>query len=377
VQDPNHQPRVAFLGYAHDARGGIAQFGRELAERVGERAAVRLVGFRKLYPRFTRPGRQGPDPSLRSTSAVTGESIPVPWLPWTWKATADHVMAFSPDLLVVQWWSPFFGPCVRSVVRRARRGGTRTLIICHNHRPHETVPFWRALTRATLAQADEVAAFTPAVADGVRAIVPGAQVHVAGSLPPLLQLPDDGSCDWQQRLRLSGGPVILFFGNVRAYKGLEDLLAALPLVRRKVDATLVVAGSFFEPLERFERQASESGVASHVRFVPEYIPDEHVPALFAASDVVVMPYRAATQSGLVGQAAVARKPVVATAVGAFPEVIGANGILVPPRDPQALARGLVEALHNPPPPPELQTGEWDRWRDFVLEHAHRRQASRP
>jgi glycosyltransferase involved in cell wall biosynthesis len=358
---------VAFFGYAHDARGGIAQFGRGLAEAVAEHAAVRLVGFRKLYPAFTRPGRQAPDPSRRA-SGLAGESITVPWAPRTWRATSDHVLAFGPDLLVVQWWSPLFGPSMRSVLRRARRAGVRTMAMCHNDRPHEAFPFWRAITRSTLAEVDVLAAFSPQVRAAVGAMLPEADVHVR-PLPPLIRPSADGRARWDERLGSPPGPVILFFGNVRAYKGLEELVAALPLVRRSVDATLVVAGSFFEPLERYRRQARDLGVGDQVRFVPDYVPDEDVAGLFARSDVVALPYRSAPGSGVLGQAAQAGRPVVATAVGSLPAMVGDRGILVSPGDPAALAEGLVRALRDPPPTPLVEHGAWDEWRDFVLEYA--------
>ena len=330
-------PRVAFLGYAHDARGGIAQFGRRLAETVGERATVRLVGYRKLYPGFTRPGRQQPDPSAARV-AIPAVSLVVPWDPRTWRATARDLRAFRADLLVVQWWSPFFGPSVRAIVRRARRDGTRTLIMCHNDRPHEPLPFSRAITRSTLAQADVLAAFTDTVAQGVRAMVPGREVFVS-PLPQALIARTAADADhWDARLGAPAAHTILFFGNVRAYKGLEDLVAALPLVRERLDARLVVAGTFMEPMERYVEQARTLGVEPHVAFIPDYVADEHVPGLFARCDVVALPYRTATGSAVLGEAAVAGKPVVVTDVGPLAQMVDGHGVLVPPRDP-AGARG--------------------------------------
>jgi glycosyltransferase involved in cell wall biosynthesis len=362
------QPRVAFLGYAHDARGGIAQFGRRLAEVVGEQADVRLVGYRKLYPSFTAPGRQQPDPSARS-GGITGEAIAVPWLPWTWRATARHIAEFRPDLLVIQWWSPLMGGCVWWLEQAARRSGTRTLVMVHNDRPHEPFPFWRTITRTVLRGADGLAAFTPPVAAAVRAMAPGVDLHVAPLPQALVDASGNRSGTWDERLGAHGAPEILFFGNVREYKGLEDLVAALPLVRRRVDARLVVAGTFFQPLERFREQARRHGVEAHIEFVSDYVPDEDVASLFARCDVVALPYRSAPGSGVLGQAAVAGRPVVATAVGSLPELVGERGVLVAPRDPSALADGLVRALRKPPPPPLVDDGAWERWREVVLTRA--------
>jgi glycosyltransferase involved in cell wall biosynthesis len=360
--------RVAFLGVSPDSRGGIAQFGRGLAERVAEDAEILVIGYRQLYPRFTRPGRQAADPSRRR-GRLEHRSIPVPWLPWTWRATTAALTEFRPDAVVVQWWSPLFGPCVRWIARRARRRNASVLVMCHNYRPHERFPFWRRISRAALSQAHALAAFSERVAEETTRLVPGVPMHV-GALPPLIAA--DAGPDATAPSGLPDGPLILFFGNVRAYKGLEDLVAALPIVRRSVDAKLVVAGSFFEPFERYEGQVRELGVADAVRFLPDYIPDEQVPGLFAACDVVALPYRSASQSGVLGQAALAARPVVATRVGSLPQAIGERGVLVAPSDPAALAAGLVTALTDPPPPPLPDEDAWRRWRDLVLDVAQSR-----
>ena len=197
-----HRPRVAFLGYAHDARGGIAQFGRGLAQHVAERADVRLIGYRKLYPGFTRPGRQAPDPSVRDLDLPTAK-ITVPWEPWTWKATADDVAAFRADLLVVQWWSPLFGPSMRSILRRVSKAGVRTLVMCHNDRPHEPFPMWRQITRSTLSQADALVAFSEHVTNAVEAIVPGRKVQLSQFPYSLIQASGGrrrcGTIGWARR----------------------------------------------------------------------------------------------------------------------------------------------------------------------------------
>lgn len=363
----SRKPRIALFGYKHDARTGMAQFGRRLATELEARADVRLIGYRKLYPEFTGPGGQWRDPS-RLVAGVPGEDIAVPWLPGTWRATSEHIEAFDPDLLVVQWWNPFFGPSVRSIVRRARRKGVRTVIMCHNDRPHEPMPFWRTITRAALRQADVLGAFNPSVGEGLRSLAPGAEVFVS-PLPPEIPRTVEAAGAWEERLAGVKRPTILFFGQVRPYKGLEDLIAALPLVRRRVDASLVIAGRFVQPLERFRRQVRTLGVEEHVRFIPDHVPDEEVPGLFRRCDVVALPYRSATSSGVLVEAAQSERPVVVTRVGALPEMVGEHGVVVAPRDPASLADGLVRALEDPPPPPPVTPDAWERWRDFLIDCA--------
>jgi glycosyltransferase involved in cell wall biosynthesis len=357
--------RVAFIGVSPDQRGGIAQFGRELAEYVADDVETLVIGWRRLYPRFTVPGRQGRDPSRRKFR-LAFQSTLVPWLPWTWRRTSRVLVDFRPQLVVVQWWNPLFGPAVRAILRRSRRAGARSMIMCHNARPHEHFPFGDWITRAALAEADLLAVFSQGVGDQITEFAPGRPLLV-GALPPPLARDDDAEAD--APADLPAGPRILFFGNVRAYKGLEDLLAALPIVRRDVDAKLIIAGTFMEPLSRFQRIAREAGVEDAVHFRPGYVPDEEVPSLFAACDVVVLPHRSASQSGIVGRAAVAGTPVVATRVGSLPEMLGGNGVLVEPSDPGSLAAGIVRALTDPPPPPRLDDSAWALWRDVVLEEA--------
>jgi len=142
------------------------------------------------------------------------------------------------------------------------------------------------------------------------------------------------------------GPTLLFFGFVRPYKGLADLLAALPVVLAQRRATLLVVGEFWEPLEAYQQQARLLGVEDAVRFVDRYVPNEEIPLYFAAADLVVLPYRSVTGSGVAQLALGCGRPVLATRTGCLEDVIreGQTGLLVPPANPAALARGILQFL---------------------------------
>jgi glycosyltransferase involved in cell wall biosynthesis len=139
------------------------------------------------------------------------------------------------------------------------------------------------------------------------------------------------------------GDVILFFGFVRHYKGLDTLLDAMPkvLARRKV--TLVVAGEFYEPVQATKERIERLGIGEHVRLYDRYLADEEVRRLFAAADVCALPYRSATQSGVIQIAYAAGCPVIITRVGGLPEFVaeGKSGYTVPPEDPAALAQAVL------------------------------------
>jgi glycosyltransferase involved in cell wall biosynthesis len=142
------------------------------------------------------------------------------------------------------------------------------------------------------------------------------------------------------------GEVVLFFGYVRAYKGLDTLLTAWPAVRARRPATLVVAGEFYEDEAPYRKLAEAAGAS--VRLLSRYIPDPEVEALFKAADVVVLPYRSATQSGVTHVAYALGVPVITTDVGGLAETVipGETGLVVPPENPPALADAIVSFFES-------------------------------
>jgi glycosyltransferase involved in cell wall biosynthesis len=160
--------------------------------------------------------------------------------------------------------------------------------------------------------------------------------------------------------------VVLFFGNVRPYKGLRDLIEAWPRVRAEQNTLLVVAGTFFESIDSYKEQIHRLGVSGSVRLFDEYIPNEDIPALFALSDLLVLPYRSASQSGVIPLAASFGKPVVTTNVGGLPEALAGTGVVVPPNNPSALGAAVIHALQDSPPPPPTGHHLWREWRNAVL-----------
>jgi glycosyltransferase involved in cell wall biosynthesis len=276
-----------------------------------------------------------------------------------------EIRAFAPDLVVAQWWHPLLGPCLRYLASECRIAGTPVLFVCHNGRPHERFPFAMLLSRRALRQANRLMALSQAVAGELGRLAPGLRVDVLEH-PPNLQGTAGPHGRWRDRIGPVEGPVILFFGHVRRYKGLEDLIEAMPLVRREFPATLVVAGRFFTSVRKVRALAQRCAVPGSVRLYPEYVPGDEVSDLFSCADVVALPYRASSQSGIVAQAALFARPVVATEVGGLIEAVRDRGILVPPADPVALAEGLVRALRAPPQPPALPRANWDDWRRRLL-----------
>jgi glycosyltransferase involved in cell wall biosynthesis len=367
----NDEPRrVLLVGPGPGTRGGIAQFNSELARVLRDSGAeATILAYARTYPRFSRAGRQGRDPSQRQESVPSTASL-VPWLPWTWFRARRLLRVQRPEIVVIQWWHPITSLSTWYLAEFARSRGARVVFVCHNASPHEGFPLSQQLTRAALGRGDTHIALSEPVADELRQLVPGTDVTVVPH-PPYTVLQTEVSSanrdDWKQRI---GAPadakIVLFFGNVRPYKGLRDLIDAFPHVAASQRAVLVVAGTFFESLASYQARVDELGVAGSVRLFDEYIPNEDVASLFDLCDLVVLPYRSASQSGVIPLAAMFRKPVVTTNVGGLPEALAGTGIVVAANDPEALGAAVIEALRVAPAPPPTGGELWSRWRDAVL-----------
>ncbi|HUI26152.1 MAG TPA: glycosyltransferase family 4 protein, partial [Candidatus Kryptonia bacterium] len=168
---------------------------------------------------------------------------------------------------------------------------------------------------------------------------------------PAYDLPEFGAPLDQApaRSRLGvAGDILLFFGLVRRYKGLADLLRAMPRITGAHPCTLLVAGEFYEPRAPYETLARELGVSDHVQLRDCYVPNEEVSVYFSAADMLIAPHRAATQSGVVALAQQFQRPVIVTRVGGLPEMIqdGVTGVSVPPGDPDALAAAVLRIYRD-------------------------------
>ena len=345
---PPEPKRLVIVGPFPPYRGGIAHFTQALLAGLRARGHdVRAVSFSRQYPAFLFPGKTQFEPGQTSASRTSGGA---PRListlnPLSWLRAARHITRQKPDVALFQYWMPFFAPALGAIAWGLRRRGVRVVGLVHNALPHERRPGDRLLSRFFLRACDGLVVLSEAVEDDVRRLGVTAPVertehpvyaHFGGALPKedarrLLDVPAEA-------------PVLLFFGFVRRYKGLHVLLDAMPeVVGRLPDVRLVVAGEFYEDPAPYHAQVRRHGLTEHVRFRPDYIPQDEVARYFSAADVVVQPYLSATQSGIAAIAFHFGRPLVVTDVGGLAEVVPHEeaGLVVPPDDASALAAAIV------------------------------------
>jgi glycosyltransferase involved in cell wall biosynthesis/SAM-dependent methyltransferase len=306
---------------------------------------VRFYTFSRQYPQRLFPGKTDRDSSREAIIREPAEAVLDGLNPFTWRRTARRMATFNPDLVIIPWWTSFFAPPFRTIARAVhKRTSAPVLFVCHNVIEHERRFYGTAPTRLALCEGQIFIVHSEEERENLLRLLPGAVVRKA-FLPVGSSFSAKFVSKEEARRALDAtGNVLLFFGFVRPYKGLEYLIEALPEVLRRHEVKLFVAGEFWKDKADYETLIRDRDLERNVRLVDRYIPNEEVGTYFAACDAVVLPYVGASQSGIVQLAYEFGRPVVATTAGGLPDVVedGKTGYLVPPRDSRALADAIVK-----------------------------------
>jgi glycosyltransferase involved in cell wall biosynthesis len=338
---------IIIVGTAYPLRGGIAHFNALLASHLGVRHNVEIITFKRQYPKLLFPGKtqeevgnlSGVQPSPQLIDSIN---------PFNWIRVAKKIRERKPDLLIFKYWLPFFGPCFGTIAKIVKRQtNAKVLFVCDNIIPHERRPGDIVFTKYAFKQVDYFIVQSGAVENDLIKYFPGAlyrkvphPVYENFGLP----IPKNQA---RASLGISAKKVILYFGYVRAYKGLMVLIDAMKEIRESRlsigELLLLAVGEFYDDEAKYRQKVKNLNLEPYIKFVSDYIPNEQVATYFSASDVVVLPYLSATQSGIIQIGYNFDKPVIATNVGGLAEVVVDNktGFIVSPNDPRMLADAII------------------------------------
>lgn len=380
--------KLAFLGPAPPLRGGIVTYYSLLARALEARGhSVFWASFRRQYPRFLFPGsaQEG-----RTASWLDHPNRPrfVPWSPLSWWRTCGDLAAEAPQAVVIKYWLPFFAPGFWAVAwLLRRRTDIRVVYLLDNVIAHEKYPLAGFLTRGALRQGHGFIAQSEQVRRDLEQVLPGLDPRRVVEAPhPTYDFgaPGRPRPTREQARQELGLPldarVVLFFGFIKAYKGVMHLVDAAPLLKERYGdgVRVLVVGDIYGDRQPYVDRIEASGASDILRLVDGFVPDEQVEAYFVACDLVVLPYVSATQSGIVQIAYNYDRPVVTTNVGGLPEVVmnGRTGFLVPPADAPALAAAIARffdehraAEFGEAVAQEKRKYSWDRMVDAIEELA--------
>ncbi|MDP4200493.1 MAG: glycosyltransferase [Bacteroidota bacterium] len=356
--------RILIVGTAFPLRGGIAHAIALIAKSLRERGNwVHVMTFSRQYPKLLFPGKSQDEAPIKNDELrITGEdeneslrnSQVIDTInPVSWYRAGRIAASYKPDLIVFKYWMPFFAPAYGVLARVAKRitrkqgHECKIAFIVDNVIPHEKRPGDMMLTRFAFRAVDAYIVQSDSVERELLQVVPNAKYVKV--LHPVFE-------NFGQRVDRTGAraalgipkdaPTILFFGYIRKYKGLDILLRAMPLILKKLpELRLVIAGEFYGDEAEYRKLIEELQIPSNnLVLATDYIANDEVAKYFSASNAVVLPYRDATQSGIVLIAYNFDTPAIVTDVGGLAEVVpdGVSGLIVPKATPEAVAKRVLE-----------------------------------
>ena len=337
--------KIILVGPFPPLRGGISMFNHSLAEELSMNNEVHRVSFSLQYPKLFFPGKtQTSDFKGKESKAIINSINPLSWL-----NTAKLILKISPDVVIFQYWHPFFAPAFSYIAKRIKKkSNARIIVNCNNIVSHEPKRLDWLLTNFFLNNCDEFMVMSDKVKKDLLSIIPKANYRL--SPHPVYNIFGKSILkkDAKKILKLEDEKIILNFGLIRNYKGLEILIKASKYLKNELNNfKIIVAGECYLNEEKYLKMARNLNVDTLFDFRFKFIPNSEVKNYFSAADLIVLPYISATQSGIIPIAYNFNKPVIVSNVGGLPENVinGKTGYICEPK-PRSIADGVIKFYNN-------------------------------
>lgn len=337
--------RIVLIGPVYPYKGGIAHYTSLMYKALSKEHEVELISYKMQYPKFLY--KQEQKDFSNDMFKVDEAKFEIHTAnPFNIIRVGMEIRKKRPDLVIMQWWHPYFSPCYW-ILQKAIGNSIKKMFICHNVFPHERFPMDRLLTKVVLKSGDCYVVQSKTDGEDLLSIKQNAcykfNPHPFYSV---FKVRDISKKQAREELGVATSEkLILFFGFVKEYKGLKHLLKAMPMVKKQVQSVkLMVVGAFDNDKADYLKIIDECGITDSVEVIDGYTPDNEVEKYFAACDFVALPYESATQSGIVQIAYGFEKPVIVTRVGGLPDVVtdGKTGYVVEPFNPDAIAKAICD-----------------------------------
>jgi glycosyltransferase involved in cell wall biosynthesis len=343
--------KIILIGPAYPYRGGNALFVTHTYESLKNHFEIKLYNYKLLYPSFLFPGTTQFDKSKEQVFKVPSERVVNSINPFNWFKVAGMLKKENADLVIFDWWHPFFGFChgvISFLIRRQYKN--KILFITENVVSHEANFIDKFLTRFGLKFASKFLALSGIVEKEVQQFSKGKKVY--RSELPVYDCYNQSEQTDQEMLKKEFGfeedsLVLLFFGYVRKYKGLDIFIEAFPkILSSNEKVRLLIVGEFYDNPKEYFELIKKLKIEDKVKVINQFVLNEEVGKYYQTADVVILPYRSATQSGILNVAYGFYKPVIVTDVGGLAEFVdeGKTGFIVKPNSTEAIAEGVQKFL---------------------------------
>lgn len=350
----NGSKTIITIGPAYPYRGGQALVEAYLHKTLSDLGyAPHTVSYKLLYPSVFFPG---------TTQFDTSEFIPFEHSdkiyrilnsinPCTWFKAYKHIKQHQPAAVIIVWWMPFFGPCLEFLARKIKKHlkHTKVVFLVENYISHENRKFDHFFTTLTLKRADVLICESSFIKQQIQADFPQKPIHQTSlSIYDCYNLGQYSKETARKKLHITTKNVVLFFGLIRPYKGLDKLIETFPeILKSEPDSTLLIVGECYEDIAKYQALIQHHHLQDHTVLINKFIPNEAIEPFFKAADVIAMPYYSGTQSGILMIAYAFGIPVVVTDVGGVAELVNEKtGLVIENNHPSHLAPAILQVLKN-------------------------------
>lgn len=345
--------KIVIIGPAHPLRGGLASYNERLAKQFKDEGnEVTIYTFSLQYPSFFFPGTtqfstEPPPAGIKINVCINSIN------PFNWIKIGNRLKKERPDFIVVRYWLPFMGPCLGTILRRVKKNKhTKVVCIADNIIPHEKRFGDKPFTKYFIKPVDAFITMSEKVLADLKLFNVTKPARFVAH--PLYDNFGEKISKEEARGQLkikNEELIILFFGFIRNYKGLDILLDAMKLLHNLQPPTsnikLLIAGEFYEDHKTYDEQIERLCIKDNLILRTDFIPDSEVKYYLCAADVVIQPYRNATQSGVTPLAYHFEKPMIVTNVGGLPSLVPDDKVgLVAEPDAISLAEKIIEYFNK-------------------------------
>ncbi len=343
-----HKKKIIIIGPVYPYRGGNSLYVSYIYDSLHEEFDVKIFNYKLLYPSLLFPGTTQYDKSGTILKKAPSERIVNSINPLNWINVANRIKREKADLVVFDWWHPFFSAChftISQLIKKQYKG--KILFITENVVSHEEHGIEEFLTKIGLKNASRFLALSEIVEKDVKKFSDEKKIY--RSELPVFDYKTETSGN-QKKLKADLGysendKVLLFFGYVRKYKGLDILIKAFPIILNDIpEAKLLIVGEFYDDPNTYFDLVKKLKIEDKVKVVNKFIPNEEVGKYYIPSDLVILPYRSATQSGILNVAYGFNKPVLVTNVGGLAEFVdnGRTGLITDSSSAADICKGVNE-----------------------------------
>lgn len=340
---------IVLVSPAPPLRGGISDHTKGLYNNLIKNHSVKIFSFNYQYPKIFFPGKSqkiNNDQKFNNTYHSINSINPFSWL-----KTTQAILKCNPDLIIFSYWNPFFAPCFGYIAKLLKNkiGSNKLISICHNIEPHEKKIVNNSLNKFYLKQFNKFMLMSSFVESQLKLYKTNFKSTVR-----FLPIDKDYKINFKKdTIKLEMGytlnqKLILFFGLIRPYKGLDNLLNAVKNILLNNNIKLIIAGEAYESLDKYKSIINEYDINQNVVWIHEFLSNNMIEKLMIASDLLVLPYKTASQSGVLSQAWQYNLPSIVTKVGGLPEYVdhGESGYVVETNDIYELKQKIIHFFES-------------------------------